>query len=143
MMVEPTDSTKISRQKAGPKDAYIELFKQVLTASLYDESAWQIVITSPVAVSAPALISAKPGIGRRWKMAMAALSGKDIAPINIVTADPMPKDTLAVKKTPFDASVRDEGRDWPLFGYTMIGPSGSITFNPVSRMYWPKAFQAI
>jgi hypothetical protein len=34
---------------------------------------------------------------------------------------PIPPDLLFAKKTPFRPEVREEGRDWPLFCYTMIG----------------------
>jgi O-methyltransferase len=71
--------------------AYLELLKDVLTAAIYEESSW----------SSTALARSGP---RRWLHRMLA-----------------PWSLLLVRQRPFDAQARREGRDWPLFGYTMAG----------------------
>jgi O-methyltransferase len=94
-------------QAASPaSDAYLELLKKALTASLYDESAW---VRGEAARSrrqrnfAPLdqyLIALARSLAVRWLQRF---------------------DLLLVKKRRFDPAVRAQGLDWPLFGYTMIG----------------------
>jgi len=70
---------------------YIELLKAVLCASIYPESSW----------SSTALARRGP---RRWLHRLLARAS-----------------LLLVKQRPYDREAREEGRDWPLFGYTMAG----------------------
>jgi hypothetical protein len=81
---------------------YLDLLKQTLTASLYDESAWELM-QAPQAISTTRFRKIKRAL--KW-YAFKAAFGADFFPI---------------KKRRFDAAVRDAGMDWPLFGYTMIG----------------------
>jgi O-methyltransferase len=71
--------------------AYIELLKDVLTASIYEESSWS---STALARSGPRLWLHR--LLSRWSL-------------------------LLVRRRPFDAHARREGRDWPMFGYTMAG----------------------
>lgn len=72
-------------------DLYLDLMKNTLTASIYDESAWRVVrITKPV--------------GRpRWN--------------NAGQRQPL----LVVEPKAMDPAVRENGKDWPMFGFTMAG----------------------
>jgi O-methyltransferase len=70
---------------------YVELLKKTLTASIYDESAW---------VSA---------------------GSSDSAVQRLVHRQMQSRSLMVVKTKPFDVESRREGRDWPLFGYTMAG----------------------
>lgn len=78
------------------QDAYLELLKKCLTASLYDESAWMVA----------------DGFGRDgfWNMVkryfyrLMAKRGYKI---------------IKVKR--FNAEKRSNGLDWPMFGYSMAG----------------------
>jgi hypothetical protein len=74
----------------GP-NAYIDLLKNVLTASIYEESSWS---STALARSGPRLWLHK--LLSRWSL-------------------------LLVRRRAFDAQARQEGRDWPMFGYTMAG----------------------
>jgi O-methyltransferase len=76
---------------ASGHSAYIELLKEVLTASIYEESSWS---SSALARSGPRLWLHK--LLSRWSL-------------------------LLVRRRAFDPLARREGRDWPLFGYTMAG----------------------
>lgn len=87
-------------------DAYLDLLKKCLTASLYDESGWQVIpgerrpeqkfLRQPVRYA------------RAWlrHLLVHALARRQL---------------LLVKKARLDAAARAEGRDWPMFGYTMVG----------------------
>jgi O-methyltransferase len=71
--------------------AYIDLLREVLTASIYEESSWS---STALARTGPRLWLHK--LLSHWSL-------------------------LLVRRRPFDAEARREGRDWPLFGYTMAG----------------------
>lgn len=84
-------------------DKYLELLKQCLNASLYDESAWTLIsehfsggIRQPVQLAR--------SIVRRLILKVSRLAGFS-----------------AVRTRPYDAAKREEGRDFPMFGYTMVG----------------------
>jgi len=73
------------------RDLYIDLLKKSLTASLYEESGW---VGTGSATS-------------RWaKLLHRFLQRRRLA---------------IVRTRAFDETQRREGRDWPLFGYTMAG----------------------
>ena len=82
---------------------YIELLKRVLTASIYDESAWSIKEVDKL-----------PPITRPF------LFIRKIIQKMILTLY-RAKSTLLVKVRPYNPKNREEGLDWPLFGYSMIG----------------------
>ncbi len=70
---------------------YIDLVKKALTASIYEESGWENTLCSN---------------NHFKKLLLTALSKNSL---------------LLVKCKQFDKTKRQEGRDWPLFGYTMAG----------------------
>jgi O-methyltransferase len=72
-------------------NAYLDLLKDVLTAAVYEESSW----------SSTALARGGP---RLWLHK--CLSHWSL---------------LLVRRRPYDHQARSEGRDWPMFGYTMAG----------------------
>lgn len=85
--------------------AYLDLMQRALTASLYDESAW-----IRLEAKAPSLTELRrPAKFARDFLRYVVLRNLDRRSI------------AAARRLPFDAAVRREGRDWPLFGYTMIG----------------------
>ncbi len=79
------------------RDLYLDLMKKALTASLYDESAWSVIEPR----------RRKIGSLRRFK--------------DIFVRKLQKKSILLLKANPFQASAREEGRDWPFIGYTMVG----------------------
>ena len=97
---------------------YLDLLKQTLMASLYDESAWEIVSKPSAAQSK----MRKHKQRKPWHAAWYAEKWQAMtAQARVSAATPQLSDTVKVRKRPFDAAARAEGRDWPLFGYTMIG----------------------
>lgn len=78
------------------KDLYIDLLKKTLTASIYGESAWEIVGSQ---------------IDDLKKYSVSRLLSKVLHK----------KDYLLIKKKKFNLSERKIGKDWPCFGYTMTG----------------------
>lgn len=74
----------------------LELFKQLMTASVYPESAYQIE-------------QAKDAKGTSSRLK------------NFLIRTLRKRDKLVVKKREFVLSDRIEGKDWPMFGYTMVG----------------------
>ena len=86
---------------------YLDLLKTCLTASCYDESAWEawdLGRSQPVPWSITKPVKSIRSFGRR-KFAD-YLKSKNVALIH---------------RAPFDPSVRRDGRDWPLFAYSMAG----------------------
>jgi O-methyltransferase len=87
-------------------DRYLNLLIDCLTASLYDESAWQVVegartnkektLRHPLALARGLAASLAVRLLRRCGF-------------------------LLVRPRPFDPAIRHEGRDWPCFGYSMAG----------------------
>jgi O-methyltransferase len=86
-------------------DAYLELIKQVLIGSVYDESAWSIL--EPVDVLSRLPKTPYRILFNRIREMVIRVFGK--------------KSILLVKERPYDAAKRAEGRDFPLVGYTMVG----------------------
>ncbi|HVU23768.1 MAG TPA: TylF/MycF/NovP-related O-methyltransferase [Opitutus sp.] len=82
-----------------PED--LDLFKEVLTGGVYDESAWMLVQGGEVPRGR---VAAMRAWGKR-----AALRWLDR------------RGLLLVRRMPFDRNRRDRGEDWPLVGYTMTG----------------------
>ncbi len=81
---------ELNQSQAQPRATYLELLKDCLTASIYDESSWRV--------------HEGDSFIRRFVI-------KHLAKRNRVL----------VKVQPFDPVQRQDGADWPLFGYTMIG----------------------
>jgi Macrocin-O-methyltransferase (TylF) len=86
-------------------DLYIDLLKKCLCASIYDESAWQ-PLQGPM----------RTDVNRHnpFQALPAALKHAAIRGLS-------KRSLMLVRKKPFDARVRDEGLDWPCFGFTMVG----------------------
>lgn len=84
---------------------YIELLKASLTASIYDESAWQLAGNA---------VQIREGEGRHLR----SIPDRILKGILRSAAS---HSFALVKQTSFDRKKREEGIDWPLFGYTMIG----------------------
>jgi len=84
---------------------YIDLMKKTLTASIYDESAWAI-INSPTQEQSP----------RRISLQFFRNFFRDF-----LVKQLLKRSILLVKTKSFNILNRDEGRDWPLIGYTMVG----------------------
>ncbi len=86
-------------------DAYLDLLKRALTASLYDESAWiYLDVKAPARTGFSKPLRLVRDYWRYWTLR--SLRRQSI---------------IAAEVRPYDAGVREEGRDWPCFGYTMIG----------------------
>ena len=86
-------------------DLYLDLLKKCLCASIYDESAWQ-PLQGPM----------RTGVSRRnpLRALPAALKHAAIRALR-------KRSLMLVRQKPFNAQVRDEGLDWPCFGFTMVG----------------------
>ena len=87
-------------------DSYIDLLKDCLTASLYDESAWRII---------EGICTAEERTLRHPLRFFAGLIRHRI--VSFCRS----RSILLVREQPFEPAKRAEGRDWPCFGYTMVG----------------------
>ncbi len=76
---------------------YLDMLKRLLTASVYEESAWQLL--------EPARTASSP---RDWLR-------------NTVIMALRRHSLLLIKEQPYDAIVRSQGEDQPMFGFTMVG----------------------
>ncbi len=91
-------------------DAYLDLLKQCLAASIYEESAWQI------------WGSRKKHRNMSWKARLRwPLRFARRLLIDWLQQVARKRSLMIVERKPFDPDVRQRGKDWPLFGYTMIG----------------------
>ena len=86
-------------------DPYLELLKSALCASLYDESAWRVV-EGPMRASLSRKRPLQYAIGKAKHAALRFLARRSFA---------------LVRRVPYRAELREQGLDWPCFGYTMIG----------------------
>lgn len=75
---------------------YLDLLKKTLTASVYDESAWSVLEAG-----------GRRGLFGRTKAVLIKLLGR--------------KSLLLVNARPYDRARRNNGEDWPMFGFTMVG----------------------
>lgn len=87
-------------------EQYLELLKRCLTASIYGESAWL--------VREPAEVTKGKSLTRPVEFA------KKLA-YQAIFKFCSKKSLMLVERRPFDQAIRDEGHDWPCFGYTMVG----------------------
>jgi hypothetical protein len=83
---------------------HLELFKEVLSGAVYDESAWTLVQWE-TRESNPA------NLPRRLRNAAIDALSRFLAR----------RDIVMVHVKPFQPHVRAKGADWPLVGYSMIG----------------------
>jgi hypothetical protein len=87
------------------RDLYLDLLKDVLTGSVYDESAWTVI-----------------NFGKQdWRSAKRPFRFLSDLIKRVIVKGFQKKSILLVKKNPFVAETREKGRDWPLIGYTMVG----------------------
>jgi hypothetical protein len=86
------------------EDLYLDLLKKCLCASIYDESAW--IIWGQMS---PTNSKMKPleAIKEKVKLSVRQMLKK--------------RSLFLVKHRRFNAREREEGLDWPSFGYTMVG----------------------
>lgn len=83
----------------------LEVFKAILTASLYDESAWRLVEGPMVS---------------KLKMAELPKFLTDQLKRKVVKAL-RKRGLVLMRPAPYDSELRRSGLDWPFFGYTMVG----------------------
>jgi O-methyltransferase len=101
----------IAQVQGGPtlkpaENLYLDLLKKCLTASLYDESAWHILegTRRPQERRLARPVRWFGGLMRQWLVGVCRK-----------------RSLLLVRKQPFQLDRREEGRDWPCFGYAMTG----------------------
>ena len=83
--------------------SYLDLLKDCLTASIYEESAWRIVGTA----------AEGPKENNKWT---------PLTPIRAFLIRQLrSRGFLLLRARRFDPVKRAQGRDWPCFGYTMAG----------------------
>jgi hypothetical protein len=87
------------------RELYLDLMKKALTASIYDESAWAI------------LSYARPKLGSSTNPVRFARAFLKYLLARLIVN----RSTIIVKKWALDEAKRAAGRDFPLFGYTMVG----------------------
>jgi Macrocin-O-methyltransferase (TylF) len=85
---------------------YLDIFKRALSGSLYDQSAWQIIEASRSAKERSIFRTGR-FVKSLFRKAEATYMQK--------------RGLLLVRPKPYDAAARNEGMDWPMIGYTMIG----------------------
>jgi hypothetical protein len=81
----------------------LELFKEVLTGGVYDESGWRVVGCEPVGEGASWRARVRHGVLRVLERRLNA------------------RGLTLVRRAPLDVAERTRGADWPFIGYTMIG----------------------
>jgi hypothetical protein len=84
---------------------YLDLLKQALCASLYDESAWRRV-EGPMRKSVAGASKSDLIVARAKHFLLRFLRDRNL---------------LLVRTERFDSQIRNSGLDWPLFGFTMTG----------------------
>lgn len=84
---------------------YIDLMKKTLTASIYDESAWSLIELSTRESKSPR---------RPLQLALGILRDLLIRTLR-------KRSIFLIRENTFSAIKRDEGKDWPLIAYTMVG----------------------
>jgi Macrocin-O-methyltransferase (TylF) len=95
-----------SDEMSSPSELYIDLMKKCLTASIYEESGWQILrrragsddrtLRRPIQFLTNVLLDLIRRVLGAFSLRLAYVR-------------------------PFDMKKRQEGRDWPFIGYTMAG----------------------
>jgi len=90
----------------GPnQQLYLDLLRKCLTASIYEESAWAVI------QGKPAIPRDGESLVKRW--------------FRQWTVNQLRKRSLMlVRPQSYDAAKRENGVDWPCFGFTMIGHRG-------------------
>jgi O-methyltransferase len=84
---------------------FLQLLKETLTASIYEESSWKVIEPKPRdAPSGLSLIQSLKIYARR-----------------LVIGQLRRRSLLLVRRNKFNKEARLDGNDWPCFGFTMIG----------------------
>ncbi|MGC4007111.1 MAG: TylF/MycF/NovP-related O-methyltransferase [Pirellulales bacterium] len=92
---------------ADLRDLYLDLLKQAVCASIYEESAWQYVEPIDPHTKKPFIRNPLSWIRDRIRVKLyrnLAEHGRYV-----------------ITKNAFDLSKREQGLDWPFIGYSMIG----------------------
>lgn len=98
-------------------DTGVTILKDVLSASLYDESAWTI-LDAPMDWQ----LADKPLLSRlkgRLRTGVVRALGR--------------RGVLLVKTTRYDPAKRAEGLEWPMFGYSMVGKARLDNLEKLAR----------
>ena len=90
------ENTNVGYITDNNEHRYLDMLRRTLTASVYPESAWLILSGED-----------RSGVLGALKSAI----------INAFAR----RSLLILKKIQYDPSLRENGLDWPLFGYTMVG----------------------
>ena len=89
-----------------PEDLYLDLLKRTLTASDYDESYWRVIEGSGKEIRVRHPIRSLKAFARQMILIARAVFGGSLM--------------LVDRRRP-DPAAREEGMDWPCFGYSMAG----------------------
>ena len=84
---------------------YLDLMEKALTASIYEESAWQLIRPKEQDIG---------GLAHPLVFCRTLLR-------NIITKRICKDSIRLVNTAPFCQTMRESGEDWPLFGYSMTG----------------------
>lgn len=101
-------------------DLYLGLLKEALLASLYDESAWQIIGTPRLAHNALRRSWKTSQLRHKLRTLKGNITGQPFADKRRQAGAP-PALKASILMRPYDQQARDGGTDRPMFGYTMVG----------------------
>ena len=100
---EPREIPKMGDATFSEK--YLDLLKSAICASLYEESAWRFV-EGPMRQDIPGMSPPRRIIARSKHLLTGFLRNRNLG---------------LVRTFPFDQARRDNGLDWPMFGFSMTG----------------------
>ena len=95
--------------KLEAPELYLDLLESCLTASIYPESAWQIIEEEPRGRST--MPRAARNLPYRFRSTLQKLLVRQLGRWSLFLA----------RGRKFDPAAREVGGDWPCFGFTMIG----------------------
>lgn len=101
-------------------DVYLDLLKQALLASLYDESAWQVIGTPRLAHNALRRSWKTSQLRHKLRALQGNITGQPLADKRRQASAP-PALKASILMRPYDREAREGGTDRPMFGYTMVG----------------------
>ena len=90
-------------------ELYLDLLKRCLTASIYEESAWKVIPRDRIVA-----LMHPPS---RWDLLQLA---KDRLQ-RLLIQSLQKRSLMLVRRNTFNPGKREQGADWPCFGYTMTG----------------------
>jgi len=94
---------------SGVKSLYIDLLKKTLAASIYEESSWSIIERARLTWDKQRSFSENTIMYIKQTLR------------NVAVWLAYTRSYFILKKNMFNGEARYEGRDWPLFGLTMVG----------------------